>query len=266
MDNIYDIFPKTCTFPVGGFSLLPKEIWITIILEIPCKFIPKLYDVTHQFKELCVKENIIEKRKMRGYPRTTGHCESYGVYNYKGNAYDPKGNIIYNGFVKVIMRAIRYDNAHVRLLLDDTLDELYKDNINLVRGDLVNFEIGNGSIFLFDGEKIIDTYRGDDTIILDDFDIINDNIPTGYWRGTGFSCKFFFNIILIKEQLMNNIVLNDGMISHMLLLLNNRKYTIMMSEIVSMSEIKSILINDKISLSIIGMCGINNDIFLYSCN
>jgi len=250
MNDIYDIFPK--------------EIWITIILEIPCKYIPNLYDVSYKFKELCCKENIIERRKLYGYPRKIGHCKSYGVYNYKGNVYN-NGNIIQdNGSLKMIMKRVRSNASIVKLVLNDLLDRLYEDNTNLIRGDLINFEIGDNSTFLFDGEKIIDTYVGNICALPKEFDIINDNVPIEYWRNTKFeNLKFYFDIRIVKEQLINNIYYSNNRLekNNTLFLLNDKRYIIMFPKKLSLLEIKEKLKNDNLSLFINSLFAADNNAF-----
>jgi len=142
MDNIYDIFPK--------------EIWITIILKVPCKYISKLYDVAPQFEKLCCVENIIERRKLYGYSRKNGRCKSYDVYNYRGNVYTNNGGIIQdNGSLKIIMKKLRSNASIVKLVFNDVLDRLYEDNTDLVRGDLINFEIGMEVLFYLMEKKLL---------------------------------------------------------------------------------------------------------------
>ena len=59
--NIYNIFPKTERFRLEGLPFLPKEIWIVIILQLPCKYISNLYNVDDQFKNIIMQENLIKK-------------------------------------------------------------------------------------------------------------------------------------------------------------------------------------------------------------
>lgn len=252
MNDIYDVFPK--------------DIWVLIIFELPCKFIYDLYDVSYKFKELCNKENIIEKRKLKGYPRESEHCKSYGVYNYKGNVYNNNGDIIDNGPLKIIMKNIRSNPDLVKLTLNDTLDRLYEDNTDLVRGDLINFEIGDKSTFLFDGEKIIDTYVENICVLPKDMDIINDNVPISYWRKTKFEhLNFSFDSFKFKDQLMNNIVYSDkfGAVNHSFFMLNNKTYVIMFHKQLSIEEIKEILKNDNLSLFINSLFSSYNNSFQF---
>lgn len=244
MNDIYDIFPK--------------DIWILIILELPCKFIYNLYDVSYKFKELCDEKNIIEKRKLKGYPRKSGYCKSYGAYNYKGNVYNNNGDIIDNGLLKVVMKNIRFNPDLVKLTLNDTLDRLYEDNTDLVRGDLIYFEMGDRSVFLFDGEKIIDTCMKGKNILSKDMDIINDNLQSEYWRGIRFG--FNFNTCLVKEQLLNNIKHNNdtfASINHTIFMLNDKTYTILFPKNLSLLKIKEKLNNDKLFLTMSSMFGPN---------
>jgi hypothetical protein len=221
MNNIYDIFPK--------------EIWVLIIYELPCKLIYNLYDVHDQFEELCRQEDIIERRKLKGYPRKSGHCKSYGVCNYIKNY---------------------VENVYpIRLILNDTLDRLYEDNTDLVRGDLINFEIDDNDVFLFDGEKIVENYVLHKCILPKDMDIINDNVPAEYWGNTKFgNFSFNFNTVIVKEQLINNIHDDTFSITNgTRFLLNNKKYTILFPKKLLLLEIKEKLNNDEIFLTINSM-------------
>lgn len=250
MNDIYDIFPK--------------DVWILIILQLPCKFIYNLYDVTYKFKELCDEENIIQTRKLKGYPRKSDHCKSYGVYDYKGNVYNNNGDIIDNACLKVIMKNIRSNVYLVKLTLNDTLDRLYEDNTDLICGDLVNFEIGDKSTFLFDGEKIVDTYIGRNIIFPYNLDIINNNTQLSYWKGTQLeNFKFYFDHLKIKDELMNNIICNYkfGNIHHTHFLSNNKKYVIMFSRILSILQIKEKIKEDKFFLLENNVFGQDNNMF-----
>ena len=229
MNNIFNIY-----------DILPKEIWITIILKVPCKYISKLYVVNHQFEKFCNEENIIERRKLQGFPREIGHCKSYDVYNYKGS-------------LREIMKNVRSNANIVKLVLNDALNRLYEDNTELIRGDLIDFEIGNNDVFLFDGEKIIDIYIIVPNVYVfpDDLDITNNNVSIEYWKNTKLgNFKFYFNNALVKEQLMNNIIYSDkfGTINHTGFILNNKIYAITFMKKLSLLEIIEKIKDEKMCL------------------
>lgn len=66
---------------MNSFDILPTELWIHIILNIPCKYIPKICNISRQFKDLCDQENLFQKQKMKGFPRKSGCFKnpSYGI-------------------------------------------------------------------------------------------------------------------------------------------------------------------------------------------
>ncbi len=70
-----------------NIDILPEELWCQILLELPCKLIIDMHYVSHKFKILCDKYDIINKRKMKGFPRKSGQCKAYDVTmlinNYK---------------------------------------------------------------------------------------------------------------------------------------------------------------------------------------
>jgi len=243
MNNIYDI--------------LPKEIWISIILELPCKFIYNLYYVSTEFRKLCYEEDLIKRRKFKDYPRITERCKSYIVYDHIGKHYNTNGEIVNNRRLKIAVNSARNNPKALKLMLGALLDKLYNNNIDLVRGDLIDFEVDKG-IFLFDGENIVDTYIGSDITLPKDMDIIKDNLPLEYWRGTKFN-KIIFNCNLIKfrDQLISDIIYNDipfGPVNSTWFLSNNKKYIIAFPKYLSLSEIKEKFVNDEIFL-------ISNNIF-----
>lgn len=219
------------------YNIFPKDIWTLIILELPCKYIPNLYDVDNQFKDLCVKENIIEKRKLKGFPRSNGHCEVFDVSSYILNKYDIAGDFNYND------------------ILDETLIKLYKDDVDLIRGDLVNFKTGYKTIFLFDGEQLVNTYQKLNSIFPEDFDIVNDDIPSKYWfghGGVGWGCfnrsLFAFNTYSVKEQLIKNCKCNNQInVKHTWFTLNNKIHVILYT---GQNEFTNLLKNDKIYLEV----------------
>lgn len=240
MNNIYDIFPK--------------EIWINIILELPCKFIYNLYYVSTEFKQLCHEEDLVKQRKFKGYPRITGHCKSYVIYDCIGQHYNTNGDLVDNKTLKRSILLVRHNPKSFKLMLDNILAKLYDNNTDLVRGDLIDFEIG-GALFLFDGENIIDNYYDHNFTLPKDMDIINDNLPLEYWRETGLTgfnkITFNCNISLFKDQLINNISYNDipfGPVNSTWFLSNDKKYIIGFPKYLSSSEIKEKFINDKILL------------------
>lgn len=211
MNNIYNIFPK--------------DIWILIILEIPCKYIYNLSDANDQFKELCINENIIEKRKFKGFPRKSGHCEVFNVSNYEGNVYY-ENNILVSGNFADILETHRYINIKaVKLIFSEILDRLYYHNFNLIKGDLIDCK---HLIFIFDGEEIILTnyntnyktkkiYTGYfannySSILPYEFNLIKYNIPSKYWngRGLGDDTAFYFNCRDYKTELINKIIYDEN--------------------------------------------------------
>jgi len=235
MNNIYDIFPK--------------EIWIGIILELPCKFIYNLYYVSTEFKQLCYEEDLIKTRKFKGYPRITGCCKSYIVYDHIGKHYNKNGEIVDNRRLKIAVNSARNNPKALKLMLSTLLYKLYNNNVDLVRGDLIDFELNKG-IFLFDGENIVDTYSGNDNTLPKDMDIVKDSLSLEYWRGTKFNnITFNCNISLFKDQLINNIShnnLNFGSVNSTWFLSNDKKYVILFPKYITLSKGK--FVNDDIFL------------------
>lgn len=151
------------------YDILPKDIWVHILLDLPCKYIRNFYDISIECKNLCIKENIIERRKIKGFPRMTGQCENFQVENFI--LFIPN-EILYNTNI--------CDHQKFNIIFDNILTKLYDDNVDLVYGDIVNIGIFNG-IFIFDGEKFIDLYKNINTIIpLTGENTIN--VPVKYWR------------------------------------------------------------------------------------
>lgn len=213
------------------YNIFPKEIWILIILELPYKHIYDLYDVSDQFKDLYITENITERRKNKGFPRKSGCCEYYDVSSYSGYIYE--NELIYEGnFHQLLAKTGHDSNKILKYIFDAALDKLYGNNIYPIKGDLVDFggsKIGveyitmkggeikrdhNEMIFIFDGEKIVNIYHNNKVILSHDFDLINCNIPSNYWyipidRWYNYipfdGAVFNFNHSFVRDQLIKNV-------------------------------------------------------------
>lgn len=149
------------------FNIFPPEIWIDILMNIPCYMLPEISYISEQFKELFDEHNLIEKRKMLGFPRLSGHCKSYDVSKFD---------------VTIELDLDEYDSylldEKIQPILLIVLIELYQLDIDLVYGDLICFN--DIAIYVFDGYKII-SIDLEDELLPCDFTVINNNVPIKYW-------------------------------------------------------------------------------------
>lgn len=216
---------------MNTFDLLPKELWIYIILNIPCKYINNICNISTQFKDLCDQENLFHKQKMKGFPRKSGHFEYHNVTKYEGFLYNKYKSLIKCNFSNIFRNSKHKNKTILKDISDSLLDVLYKNNVDLVCGDIINF--GDVSEdFLFDGKeitenKITDLRNNSYYIIPDDLSPIENNVPIKYWNKRGLlDILFTISITNIKNQLIQNISINSYQIAYTWFILNNCTYVI----------------------------------------
>ena len=203
------------------YDIYPAEIWNHILLDLNCKTAKSICSSSQQLNKLCENNDIIEKIKMKGFPRKSGHCDAFDVSKIIPEKYDISK-----------MNSNEYENYeyeenpyHLSEYRDLILDKLYKLNFDLVRGDLICFEgldvDRNEGIYIFDGCKIIDLdHEIDDYGALpSEFTVINNAVPFDYWqdrneskyienesiRGIDHNDIVWFDARSVKDQLIENI-------------------------------------------------------------
>lgn len=236
--NIYDIFPK--------------EIWLLILSDLQCKYIRNFQDINDISKDLCIKENIIEKQKMMGFPRESGHCKNYDIIH---------------SHLKLLRKAI-INKEGVENVLDKILNQLYERNYELIRGDLINFDKLYSEIFIFDGCDIIigtKIYGGGHYFIPEEFTVVNNNIPIEYWdynkktennitikSGLRFNRHIWFNHSSVKQQCIDNICYDDiQYVSYTWFIYNDTYYVIALNNQSydhKLKQFKNVLSNEKVLL------------------
>lgn len=189
--NIYDIFPK--------------EIWIKLLLDLNCRDIDQISEQSNQLKDIIIENNIREKIKMRGFPRSSGHCEAFDVSQLVAD-----------------MHPELYDGMSFEQVQNYMLNELRNLKNNVVRGDLICYNgldyYRNNGIFIFDGCDIINLdYDIDDYGALPkEFTVINNGVPIDYWynteknKGIDNNYLVWFDHKSVKKQLIDNIIEIDG--------------------------------------------------------
>lgn len=197
---------------------LPQDVWENVLMNLPPI---KIIEHCNEFPEVdkyCKLHNIIEKRKMKGFPRPSGHCAAFDASTESQN-YDLdylKGN-------------------KLAVALNKILIKLYKNNANLVFGDLIcTTGFGgyrNDGIYIFDGIKIIELDREiDDYGALPSiFTIITTGAPVEYWcrddyrggsdhiikwsgnesQGIAHNSYVWLNLVDIRDQCINNVALES---------------------------------------------------------
>lgn len=213
---------------------LPKEILSEILLFLRYKEIKCFRSAHPLFAKFCKDENIIEKLKMKGFPRSTGHCESHDVYKFAGNyncndnsdySDDDNNDVLPSLYDLLLSSSNNYNMKQFDYVQNLVLDELYGNNIDLIRGDLILFDkkhIANNGVYIFDGLNIIDLdYKVEDYGFLpEEFVVINNNVPINYWEnitkitsvelvtvklGIRYCNKFWFNHLPVQDQCLNNL-------------------------------------------------------------
>lgn len=178
---------------------LPEELLVSIVEDFPCRALYFLKNVNKKFRDAINNNDLMEKRKKKGYPRAIGHSAEFDVE--KGADLDR---------------------------LDLELDKLYAKNINLVRGDLITFwlEDNHHILYIFDGCKIINLTRHKQYLFLPaEFNTITNSVPLNYWENDEFYCGFrgnnydndriYLNVVWldisqIKDELLCNIRVKFG--------------------------------------------------------
>ena len=133
------------------FNIFPEEIWINILMYVPCYKLTEMSTFSGQFQDIIEKDNLIERKKYKEYPRKSGSCKTHNIYDLDEVK---KLNIS-------VEDGINIDELHEILtpLLPQLLIKLYDLNYDLVRGDLICFSENkyklNYGVYIFDGAEII---------------------------------------------------------------------------------------------------------------
>ena len=254
-----NMIPKLTTksIDIGYLSVLPDELLDTVLMELACKEIIRLCNLSDRINNVCEINNIIERRKYKGFPRKTGHCYAFDVYHFiftgKEIGVLPEDyedeNDIHEYNANELMEEFDYSEKALNIILD-RLNQL---NYDLVRGDLICTEsldnYRNSGVYIFDGCKIIDLDRetiDDYGALPPEFHVINDGVPITYWinfgneyytKGVDHNNIVWFDSSPVKDQLMNNIKI-EGDELYTTFIFNNVEYKILYSD--EHSEIQDI--------------------------
>ena len=223
---------------MNTFDTLPKELWIHIISTIPCKYINSICNISKQFKELCVQENLFHKQKMKGYPRQSGHFKYHNVTEYEGYLYNKYKILMKCNFSNIFRN--RRNKKDIKNISSSLLDVLYEDHIDLVCGDIIDVGLVSEE-FIFDGETVINLKKNHNNTIRNNYYItpdeyyhipndlcpIKNNVPVKYWNKNGLGdITFSIQIANIKNELIKNISLNNYNVSYTWFTLNELTYVI----------------------------------------
>lgn len=198
--------------------MLP-ELWCYVIEFLDCDDICYLNLVNKYFYQICTNNGSYMKRKMKGFPRSTGHCGNHEVFEFD--------------FVKKF-----YSENHTReeevVLFEKTVTKLKAMKADLVRGDLILYPdhqmVTRHGLRMYDGHKIIDLDYQYITVgqLPAKFKVINDSVPIHYWRqerqniggwlynigerGIHLNNCVWFNHSSVKQQCFDNIINKEGKI------------------------------------------------------
>lgn len=156
-------------------------------------------------------------KEHKKFPRESGHCKCHVVSEFD-NTFD---------FEQFEQLYLEDDLENFDIEAAKLLDILIKNNVDLVRGDLICRDLvtyRNDDLYIFDGEKIIGLYMEVDDYgsLPKDFIVITNNVPPKYWdfiyegnnlvnRGIAHNSFIWLDVDNdIREQLIDNIK-NDGL-------------------------------------------------------
>jgi len=156
---------------------LLDELWVEILLELPPKYICFVSLTSKYFYNLVKDNNLINKRKNKGFTRKSGCCKVFNI--------------------------VKCDDEFTTDIL---LEGLYAMNADLIRGDIliINGDIHKG--YIFDGIKFLNMIN---LTIPEEFIIFN-NIPFEYYKpmsliNKAFNSSIWIDLNDVKDQCINNI-------------------------------------------------------------
>ena len=227
------------------FDILPKELWIHIILYIPCKYIPRICNVSVQFRDLCVYQNLFQKRKMKGFPRKSGRFKIHKLLEYEGYLCNKYKAFMKSNFSNISKISTCENKNIIKNVSDSLVDLLYNNNIDLTCGDIIDFGLTSEE-FLFDGNGIVDLKINHFYYLIpNDICPIKNNVPIKYWDKRSLrDITFTISITNIRDELIENISKNNYQIAYTWFTLNNRTYVIYHS---NFDLLTSLLADDNLS-------------------
>lgn len=187
-------------------NIFPEELWINIILELPCHTIPNICEVK-QLDELCNKHNLFNRKKFSGFPRKQGYCSTLDISKLI--------ELNVEQFNNLLLESLDYLDGQSPF--HDVLEDLI-NKLDLVRGDLLYFSIvDTDHFYIFDGCNLtlLDYELDESGVLPSEFTIINNGVPVDYWHssdkniGVPMNDYVWFDPSSVRDQLINNIKLDE---------------------------------------------------------
>lgn len=217
--------------------MLHQDLWEEILLNFNYDEIEKICSEIPEILIYCERNNVLEKRKFKGFPRSEGKCIYYDVSDLDvetkklieleriletTHVYKSNNNINDKQILKQIDE-----------ILNNTLKILYENNINLVYGDVICYKRLHESQhedlnFIFNGHKIIsldefDIYKS----LSKEFNVITNNVPLLYWEYfMNVDSGLWIDVSKLKDQCVNNISIEDEHVISTNFTHNNTNYKI----------------------------------------
>lgn len=242
---------------------LPEDLWEEILLNLNYDEILSLCITKSEIENYCENNNILEKRKLKGYPRLSGHCAAHDVSHFSElipefnnlfaddfNRSNPNGQIMARAdAIDQLDPTDETDGPKLIKILDQTLKLLYEHKTELVYGDLICFgglhNYRNNGMYIFNGYKIIHLDDLDEYGSLpQEFTVITNNVPILYWvhenkidenhlaitiqRGVDHNATIWLDISEIKDQCLANIKTEADIVSTNFIC-NDKIYTIFLT-------------------------------------
>lgn len=210
------------------YDVFPADVWVNILFELPCKNIKELCNNFIAFKELCIKDNIIQRVKFKCFPRKEGVCKIHDLTNIFDN--------------NLTERSLENNNNKIFEIL---LEYLINNKIDVIRGDIIITD-DTEYIYMFDGEKIItgdhsrDVYTGFKKHFLPhQLSLLTNNMPINYYNPLisfypymDYYVHLRFDIGGIKEQCLNNIKVDGRGIIETYFKYDNKNYYLRFNDII----------------------------------
>lgn len=203
-----------------------KDLLENILLNLNYQEIINLCENIKYINDYCKEHNILNKRRTWGFPRKSKRCEVHDVSYLVEKIPD----------VKLPKKFYEdHDEYIIKKSLNLLLNLIYKNNLNLIFGDVIyapGIEHYN-CLYIFNGREIIQLdYEFHDYGHLPvEFTIIHNDVPIKYWCIDELENSIIWlDIRNLKDHCINNIKEQNQMISTTFIY-NNIIYTIIFSSL-----------------------------------
>lgn len=160
---------------------------------------------------------------MESFPRKDGRCKCHDFTKLPEVAH----------LLDVFDENKEFDEEKIASALIELNRLLPKLKVDLVKGDLILMmgvdRYRNSGVYIFDGQEIIILDREFDDYgnLPKMFRVINNNVPITYWQDIKHNSIIWVDIVDIRQQCLNNLVITEQDV-RTTFDLNNKTYTIIL--------------------------------------